>query len=105
MSMSPIGGTIARCHLEILLMLGQKGMAGGTVLRAVAGFTGGSGVQRTSLVDADRLSKDDLNALMVKCFERTRKIPVQFFAFVSRNRENEAEIDPDAWRPQTPSDK
>jgi PII-like signaling protein len=31
-------------HLEVLRMLHAKGMAGGTVLRAVAGFTGGGGV-------------------------------------------------------------
>ena len=39
-------------HLEILKMLHAEGLAGGTVLRAVAGFTGGEGVQTTSLVDA-----------------------------------------------------
>jgi hypothetical protein len=39
-------------HLEVLRMLHQQGMAGGTVLRAVAGFTGRGGVQTTSLVDA-----------------------------------------------------
>lgn len=39
-------------HLEVLRMLYQQGLAGGTVLRAVAGFTGGGGVQTTSLVDA-----------------------------------------------------
>ncbi len=39
-------------HLEVLRMLHQQGLAGGTVLRAVAGFTGGAGVQTTSLVDA-----------------------------------------------------
>jgi len=39
-------------HLEVLRMLHDEGLAGGTVLRAVAGFTGGSGVQTTSLVDA-----------------------------------------------------
>jgi len=39
-------------HLEVLRMLHQEGLAGGTVLRAVAGFTGGGGVETTSLVDA-----------------------------------------------------
>jgi len=39
-------------HLEILRMLHKEGLAGGTVLRAVAGFTGSGGVQTTSLVDA-----------------------------------------------------
>lgn len=38
-------------HLEVLRMLNKGGIAGGTVLRAVAGFTGGSAVQTTSLVD------------------------------------------------------
>lgn len=32
-------------------MLHSEGLAGGTVVRAVAGFTRGSGVQTTSLVD------------------------------------------------------
>lgn len=39
-------------HLEILNMLHKHGVAGGTVLRAVAGFTGHGGVHTTSLVDA-----------------------------------------------------
>jgi hypothetical protein len=39
-------------YLEILNMLHKQGLAGGTVLRAVAGFTGHGGVQTTSLVDA-----------------------------------------------------
>jgi len=39
-------------HLEVLRMLHEQGLAGGTVLRAVAGFTGRTGVQTTSLVDA-----------------------------------------------------
>jgi len=39
-------------HLEILRMLHARGMAGGTVLRAVAGFTGKGGVETTTLVDA-----------------------------------------------------
>jgi len=38
-------------HLEILQMLHREGGAGGTVIRAVAGFTGAGGVQTTSLVD------------------------------------------------------
>jgi hypothetical protein len=39
-------------HLEVLRMLHARGIAGGTVLRAVAGFTSGGGVETTSLVDA-----------------------------------------------------
>jgi PII-like signaling protein len=39
-------------HLEVLRMLHERGLAGGTVLHAVAGFTGGGGVETTSLVDA-----------------------------------------------------
>lgn len=39
-------------HLEVLRMLHERGIAGGTVLRAVAGFTGKGGVETTSLVDA-----------------------------------------------------
>lgn len=39
-------------HLEVLHMLHRRGIAGGTVLRAVAGFTHKGGVETTSLVDA-----------------------------------------------------
>ncbi|MFQ5661441.1 MAG: DUF190 domain-containing protein [Gammaproteobacteria bacterium] len=39
-------------HLEILNMLHHQGMAGGSVVRCVAGFTGAEGVHSTSLVDA-----------------------------------------------------
>jgi len=39
-------------HLEILRLLHARGLAGGTVLRAVAGFTAKGGVETTSLVDA-----------------------------------------------------
>jgi uncharacterized protein len=39
-------------HLELLRMLPHEGLAGATVVRAVAGFTGKGGVQTTSLVDA-----------------------------------------------------
>ncbi len=39
-------------HLEVLRMLHERGVAGGTVLRAVAGFTGKGNVETTSLVDA-----------------------------------------------------
>ncbi len=38
-------------HMEVLRMLREQGIAGGTVLRAVAGFTQEGGVQTTSLVD------------------------------------------------------
>ena len=39
-------------HLEILNYLRQENVAGATVFHAVAGFTGRSRVQTTSLVDA-----------------------------------------------------
>jgi hypothetical protein len=39
-------------HLELLRALHAHGIAGGTVLRAVAGFTHAGGVASTSLVDA-----------------------------------------------------
>jgi PII-like signaling protein len=39
-------------HLEVLRMLHDRGIAGGTVLRAVAGFTANGKVETTSLVDA-----------------------------------------------------
>jgi PII-like signaling protein len=39
-------------HLAVLRMLHERGIAGGTVLHAVAGFTGSGAVQTTSLVDA-----------------------------------------------------
>lgn len=39
-------------HLELLRALHKHGIAGGTVLHAVAGFTAHSGVETTSLVDA-----------------------------------------------------
>lgn len=39
-------------HLEVLRMLHERGIAGGTVLRAVAGFTAKGDVETTSLVDA-----------------------------------------------------
>jgi hypothetical protein len=39
-------------HMAVLRMLHESGVAGGTVLHAVAGFTGGGAVHTTSLVDA-----------------------------------------------------
>ncbi|HEX5340197.1 MAG TPA: DUF190 domain-containing protein [Gammaproteobacteria bacterium] len=39
-------------HLAVLRMLKEHGLAGGTVLRGVAGFTAKQGVQTASLVDA-----------------------------------------------------
>ena len=39
-------------HLAVLRMLHERGIAGGTVLHAVAGFTGHGSVQTTTLVDA-----------------------------------------------------
>lgn len=39
-------------HLALLELFHHEGIAGGTVLRAVAGFTGHGGVRTTSLVDA-----------------------------------------------------
>jgi PII-like signaling protein len=38
-------------HLEVLQMLHDEGVAGGTVLRAVAGFTAKGHVETNSLVD------------------------------------------------------
>lgn len=39
-------------YLEVLRMLHARGVTGGTVLRAVAGFTAKGSVETTSLVDA-----------------------------------------------------
>jgi uncharacterized protein len=39
-------------HIAILVMLREEGLAGGTVLHAVAGFTLKEGVHTTHLVDA-----------------------------------------------------
>jgi PII-like signaling protein len=39
-------------HIELLKLLHDQGVAGGTVLRAVAGFTHQGRVETTSLVDA-----------------------------------------------------
>ena len=39
-------------HLEVLRMLHEQGLAGATVLHAVAGFTNQGRVETTSLVDA-----------------------------------------------------
>jgi PII-like signaling protein len=39
-------------HLEVLRLLHDRGIAGGTVLRAVAGFTAKGEIETTSLVDA-----------------------------------------------------
>ena len=39
-------------HLELLRMLHDEGIAGGTVLHAVAGFTAHGRVESSSLVDA-----------------------------------------------------
>ncbi len=39
-------------HLEILKLLQREGLSGGTVLRAIAGFTAGDGIHTISLVDA-----------------------------------------------------
>jgi uncharacterized protein len=39
-------------HQEILRLLNREGLAGGTVLRAVGGFTGGRGLQTGALLDA-----------------------------------------------------
>ena len=38
-------------HLEILKLLEREGLSGGTVLRAIAGFTAGAGIHTISLVD------------------------------------------------------
>lgn len=42
-------------HIEILRMLEQEGVAGGTVMRGVAGFTGKRGIHTATLVDAGGL--------------------------------------------------
>jgi PII-like signaling protein len=39
-------------HMALLRMLHEEGIAGGTVLHAVAGFTGHGQVESSSLVDA-----------------------------------------------------
>ena len=39
-------------HLEVLRLLNREGLAGGTVLRAVGGFTGGRGLQTGALLDS-----------------------------------------------------
>lgn len=39
-------------HMEVLETLRKQGLAGGTVLHAVAGFTAAEGVHTSSLVDA-----------------------------------------------------
>jgi len=39
-------------HIAILNMLHRAGLAGGTVVRGVAGFTGAEGVHSATLVDA-----------------------------------------------------
>ena len=39
-------------HIEILKMLENEGVAGGTVMRGVAGFTGKRGIHTATLVDA-----------------------------------------------------
>ena len=38
-------------HLELLRVLDRAGCGGGTVVRGLAGFTAGSGIVSTSLVD------------------------------------------------------
>jgi len=38
-------------HMELLRLLHERGLAGATVLRAVAGFTGKGAVETTGLVD------------------------------------------------------
>jgi hypothetical protein len=58
-------------HLEILRMLHARGLAGGTVLHAIAGFTGGGSVETTSLVDAgSRLP------LVIEFIDRQEKIEI-----------------------------
>jgi len=38
-------------HMEVMRMLREQGLSGGTVVRAVAGFTAKDGLQNVSLVD------------------------------------------------------
>lgn len=59
-------------HLEVLKMFREQGMSGGTVVRAVAGFTSKEGVQTTSLVDAG--GKLPLVIEMVETAENIQRI-------------------------------
>lgn len=56
-------------HLEILSLLYREGMAGGTVVRGVAGFTGAEGVYSSSLVDTGGKLP-----LVVQCIDSVVKI-------------------------------
>jgi len=56
-------------HLEILSLLYRAGMAGGTVVRGVAGFTGAEGVYSSSLVDTGGKLP-----LVVQCIDTGEKI-------------------------------
>jgi len=56
-------------HLELLRFLEHSGCAGGTVVRGVAGFTAGSGIVTTSLVDVGSKLP-----LVVQFVERSNKV-------------------------------
>ena len=56
-------------HLELLRALHQRGIAGGTVLRAVAGFTARGQVETTSLVDAGGKLP-----LVIQCIDSVEKV-------------------------------
>jgi len=55
--------------LQILKMLEHEGLAGGTVIRGVAGFTAAAGISTTSLVDAGGKLP-----LVVHCVDTTERI-------------------------------
>ncbi|KTD64329.1 DUF190 domain-containing protein [Legionella spiritensis] len=58
-------------HLELLKTLHQHDIAGGTVIRAVAGFTNNGPVETTSLVDIGSQLP-----LIVQCIDVAEKIDV-----------------------------
>ena len=59
-------------YLEVLKMFREQGMSGGTVVRAVAGFTAKEGVQTSSLVDVG--GKLPLVIEMVETTENIQRI-------------------------------
>jgi hypothetical protein len=56
-------------HLEILRYLDRSGCSGGTVVRALAGFTAGRGIVTTSLVDVGSKLP-----VLVQLVERAEKV-------------------------------
>jgi uncharacterized protein len=59
-------------HLEVMRMFREQGMSGGTVVRAVAGFTAKDGVKTSALVDAG--GKLPLVIEMVETAENIQRI-------------------------------